>query len=101
MKPVHSDAFSQKTIQWGYWGGGFACVLALFSLALGLSPLLTSLKKNLIMTSCPGTQTLDLKSPGLYMGIGLSKDMPEADVQAYMASEFPAMTAMLQGLPQM
>ncbi len=78
MKPA-ADTVHPRTIQLGYWAGGLSCVLALFSLALGLSPLLTTFKKNLITARCPGTQTLDLNSPGLYTGVGLSKNIAEPD----------------------
>lgn len=78
MKPSDSE-FNKKAIRWGYWAGGGLCVLSLFTLALGLSPLLSSFKRNIVAASCPGTQSLDLGSPGLYLGVGLAKELSEPD----------------------
>lgn len=48
-----------------------------------------------------GFSALGLDAQQMVPALAVAMDMPEADVQAYLASEFPAMTGMLQGLPQM
>ena len=48
-----------------------------------------------------GFSALGVDAENMVPALAAAMEMPEADVQAFMASEFPAMTGMLQGLPQM
>lgn len=80
MKPSPSD-FNRKAIIAGYWAGGFFCVLSLFSLSLGLAPLVGNLKKNLVTAELPGISPLDLKAPGMYVGVGMGQGLSREDLQ--------------------
>jgi hypothetical protein len=48
-----------------------------------------------------GFTALGVDAQQMVPALSAAMGMPEADVRAYMASEFPAMTEMMQGLPQM
>ena len=48
-----------------------------------------------------GFSALGVDAENMVPALAQAMDMPEADVQAFMAQQFVAMTAMLEGLPQM
>jgi len=48
-----------------------------------------------------GFEGLGIDAQNMVPALSAAMGMPEQDVQAFMGSQFPAMTQMLQGLPQM
>jgi hypothetical protein len=48
-----------------------------------------------------GFSAVGVDAENMVPALAQAMDMPEADVQAFMATQFVAMTAMLEGLPQM
>ncbi len=48
-----------------------------------------------------GFEALGVDAQNMVPALAAAMGMPEADVQAFMAQQFPAMSATLQGLPQM
>lgn len=74
-------SFKIKFHNWGYWAGGFFCLLGIFALSLGVTPLITAAREKLKMAEFPGRLELEFKIPGTYIAICVSKNLGSETVQ--------------------
>jgi hypothetical protein len=58
-----------KWVLWGYAGGGALCFAGLLVLSVALGQVLRSATRGIVRANFPGTKTLELRKPGLYLGV--------------------------------
>ncbi len=72
----------------GYWWGGFLCFIALLAFSFGLAPFLMSVRKGFTLLNIPGDQTLNLKLPGSYMALSITKNLSPETQQRLQEMEY-------------
>jgi len=79
MKEIKKENITQTGIleRVGYWFGGALCFIAILALSFGLAPFLMSIRKGFTMLNVPGEQTLNLKLPGSYVALSLTKNLSQ------------------------
>lgn len=72
----------------GYWFGGSLCFIAILALSFGLAPFFMSVRKGFTMLNIPGDQTLQLKIPGSYMAVSMTKNLPRNTINRLAEIEY-------------
>jgi len=86
---LKDDRFKKfsKSQNWGYWIGGTFCFMALLALSLGLTPLILAAREKLKVVQLPGETMMNIRIPGTYMGVTVTKDMDQRDGQGSLPAD--------------